>query len=91
MVKKTIDADYSASSKEIKSSHKGHKFRVGDRTSIIKHKNIFSKCYSGNWSKEIFGIVSVLRTNAWTYKIKDLKGEALIGRFYEKELLLSKL
>ena len=36
-------------------------------------------------------IDSVSKTNAWTYKIKDLNGEKIIGRFYEKELLLSKL
>ena len=32
-------------------------------------------------------IDSVLKTNPWTYKIKDLKGEKIIGSFYEKELL----
>ena len=32
----------------------------------------------------------VLKTNSWTYKIKDLTGEKIIGTFYEKELLLSK-
>ena len=89
--KKPIDADYSDLSKETESSHKGPKFKVGDRVRIIKYKNIFIKCYTENWSKEIFCTVSVLKTNAWTYKIKDLYGEALIGRFCEKELLLSKL
>ena len=32
---------------------------------------------------------SVLKTNPWTYKIKDLSREKIIGSFYEKELLLS--
>ena len=32
---------------------------------------------------------SVLKTNPWTYKIKDLNGEKMMGSFYEKELLLS--
>ena len=35
--------------------------------------------------------ISVLKTNPWTYKIKDQKEEKIIGSFYEKELLLSKL
>ena len=38
-----------------------------------------------------FCLNSVLKTNPWTYKIKDLKGEKIIGIFYEKELLQSKL
>ena len=32
-----------------------------------------------------------MKTNPLAYKIKDLNGEIIIGRFYEKELLLSKL
>ena len=30
-----------------------------------------------------------MKTNPWTYKIKDLNEEKNIGSFYEKELLLS--
>ena len=67
------------------------KFKVNDRVWITKHKNIFSKGYTENWSREIFIIDSVLKTNPWTYKLKDLNGEKIIGSFYEKELLLSKL
>ena len=33
----------------------------------------------------------VLKTNPWTYKIKDLNRETVIESFYEKELFLSKL
>ena len=47
--------------------------------------------YFGNWWKEIFVIDSVLQINPWPYKIKDLNEEKIIGSFYEKELLLSKL
>ena len=36
-------------------------------------------------------IDSVLKTNHWTYEIKNFNGETIIGSFYEKELLLSKL
>ena len=31
------------------------------------------------------------KTNPWTYKIKDLSEEKIIGGFYQKELFLSKL
>ena len=53
---------------------------------INKYKNIFSKGYAENWSREIFIINSVLKTNSWTYKIKDLNREKIIGSYYEKEL-----
>ena len=36
-------------------------------------------------------IDSVLETNPWTYNIKDISGEIIIGSIYEKQLLLSKL
>ena len=41
------------------------------------------KCYTENWSREIFIIDSVLKTNPYplTYKIKDLNGEKIIISF----------
>ena len=89
--KKSINADYSVLTDEIESSHNVPTFKVGDRIRITKYKNIFSKGYTENWTKEIFVIDSVLKTSPWTNKIKDLKRKTIIGRFYEKELLLSKL
>ena len=65
--------------------------KVNDRVRITKYKNIFSKDYTKNWSREIFIIDSVLITNLWTYKIKDLNREKIVGSFHEKELFLSKL
>ena len=58
-------------------------FKVNDKVRItklqnyriIKYKNIFSKGYTGDWSKEMFIIDSVLKTNYWTYKTKYLNGE----------------
>ena len=36
-------------------------------------------------------INSDLKTNPWTYEIKELNGEKITGSLYEKELLLSNL
>ena len=44
---------------------------VNDRVRITKYKNIFSKSYTKDWSREIFIIDSVLKTNPWTYNIKN--------------------
>ena len=73
------------------SSHKAPKFKVGDRVRITKYMNIFSKGYSNNWWIKIFVIDSVSKTNPWTCKMKDVNGETIVGSFYEKELLSSKL
>ena len=75
MAKKPIDPDYSASTEKIETNPKASILKVGDRVRITKYKNIFSKGYTKNWSKEIFMIDSLLKTNPWTYKIKDLNRE----------------
>ena len=62
------------------------KFKVGDHVRISKYKNIFTKGYTPNWSKEIFVIKEIKNTVPWTYVINDLNGEEIIGTFYEKEL-----
>ena len=82
--KETINADYSALTEKFETNHKAPKFKASDRLRIIKYKNIFSKGYTENWSREIFIIHSVLKTNPWTYKIKDLNREKIIGGFMKK-------
>ena len=79
---KPINNNYSALTEKVETNSKSSKFEVGDRVRNTKHKNIFCKGYTENWSKEIFVIDSVLKTNTWTYEIKDLNGEKIIESFY---------
>ena len=72
---------------KIETNPKAPQFKVNGRIRITKYKNIFSKGYTENWSREIFIMDCVLNTIPWTYKIKGLNGEKIIGSFYEKELL----
>ena len=65
---------------------KDPKFKIGDHIRISKYKNIFAKGYTPNWFEEVFVIKKVENTVSWTYIINDLKGEKIIGTFYEKEL-----
>ena len=51
---------------------KAPKFKCGDRVRITKHKSFSSKDCTEIWSKEIFVIHSVSKTDLWTYKIIDL-------------------
>ena len=41
------------------------------------------------WEKYLWLIL--LETVPWTHDVKDFHGETIIGSFYEKEFLLSKL
>ena len=61
--KKPINADYSALTEKIETNLKAPKFKVKDRVRITNYENIFSKVYTENWSREIFIIDSVLKTN----------------------------
>ena len=70
---------------------KRNKFKEGDRVKITKYKGHFEKGYTTKWTTEIFVIDKILNTNPYTYKIKDLKGEDIIGSFYENELQKTKL
>ena len=54
-------------------------------------KNIFAKGYTPNSSKEIFIVDKINDTVPYTYKLKDLNDEEIIGSFYDKELQKNKL
>ena len=77
------DNTYINADKEI--NDRDPKFKVGDRVRISKYKNISAIGYTPNWSEEVFVIKKVKNTVPWTYVINDLKGEEIMGTFYEKE------
>ena len=65
---------------------KDSRFKVGDRVRLSRYKNIFAKGYTPNWSKEIYIVDKVNDTVPYTYNLKDLNDEEIIGSFYDKEL-----
>ena len=67
-------------------NEKDSRFKVGDRVRISKLKNIFAKGYTPNWSKEICIVNKINDTVPYTYNIKDLNNEEIIGSFYDREL-----
>ena len=67
-------------------NEKDSRFKVGDRVRISRYKNIFAKGYTPNWSKEIFIVDKVNDTVPYTYNLKDLNDEEIIGSSYDKEL-----
>ena len=71
-------------------NEKDSKFKVGDRVRISTYKNIFAKGYAPNWSSEIFIVDKINDTKPYTYNLKDLNDEEIIGSFYDKELQKTK-
>ena len=72
-------------------NEKSTRFNVDDRVRISTFKNIFAKGYTPNWSREIFVINKISDTVPWTYSLKDLNGEEILGSFYDRELQKTKL
>ena len=70
---------------------KSARYNVGDRVRISKFKNIFAKGYTPNWSREIFIINKINDTVPYTYNLKDLNDEEIMGSFYDRELQKTKL
>ena len=72
-------------------NEKSARYNVGDKVRISKFKNIFAKVYTPNWSREIFIVNKINDTVPYTYNLKDLNDEEIIGRFYDRELQKTKL
>ena len=70
---------------------KDSRFNVGDRVRISKFKNIFAKEYTPDWSRKIFIVNKINDTVPYTYNLKDLNAEEIIGSFYDRELQKTKL
>ena len=62
------------------------KFKVGYQVRTSKHKIVFAKGYTQNWSDDVFVVSKINDTFPWIYKISDLNSEKIAGSFYEKEL-----
>ena len=70
----------------VENNDESPKSKVSDYVRISKYRNIFARCYKSNWSKEVSLIIKIKNTVLWKYVTKDLTGENIIGKFYEKEL-----
>ena len=65
-------------------NNKDPKVKIGDFVVIWKYKNILAKGYTPSWFEELFVIKKVENAVSWTYVISDIKGEEIVGTFYEK-------
>lgn len=67
------------------------KFKIGDRVRLSKYVDIFRNKFKTNWTKEIFIISEIHRSNVIYYKVVDENGEELKEGIYEEELQLTSL
>ena len=67
-----ISTDYFELTEETETNVKAFTLKVNDGVKITKCKNIFEKAYTESWSRKTFIMSFVLKSNALTYKIKDL-------------------
>ena len=65
------------------------KLKVGDYVRNADKRIIFSKGYTSIWNRGLFKVNEVLKTQQPTYKIEDINGEIIEGKYYEQELLKS--
>ena len=64
-----------------------HKFKVGDFVRITLRRPAFAREYGQRWTNEYFTIFKLFtRQRIPMYRIKDLKGEEILGTFYQNEL-----
>ena len=60
------------------------KFKVSNHVRITKHKSIFAKGSTQNWSEEILAVSKIKYTVPWTCLISEINGESVTVSFYEK-------
>ena len=67
------------------------KLKIGDYVRKADKRNIFPKGFTSNWNRELFKVNEILKTQPPTYKIEDMNGEIIEGKYYEQELLKCEL
>ena len=63
---------------------KDSKFKIADTVRLLKYKNIFSKAYVTNWSKDVF-VIKKVKTLCQGHMLSViLKANKLLERFMKK-------
>ena len=62
--------------------------KVGDLVRLSKIKKTFEKEARRNWTREIFRVVRVYKKTIPEYRLEDLQGEEILGKFLQQELQL---
>ena len=73
-------------------TNKKPKFKIDDLVRIsLKRRTLFDKPSANiKWSEQLYKIYKINKSNVITYQLKDMNDEIIKGRFYKKELQLTK-
>ena len=74
----------------VDSAHGKPKFKVSDKVRLSRVKGVFEQGYLPNWSEALYVVTEVKKTNPFTYVLKDMNDEMVLGSFYGEELQKSK-
>ena len=73
---------------EANKNKKPSKFTLGQFVKVFAKKNIFSRGFNQNVTKEYFQIYHIYRNlSKDRYYLKDLAGDKVLGSFYEEYLI----
>ena len=64
--------------------------KPGDRVRIVNVRDRFAKGCEESWSREVFQVLEVKKTNPLTYIVGDDDENRLPGGYYAQELLLAR-
>ena len=62
------------------------KLKVGDVVRLVRKRTAFEKGHYTKWTKELFTVNRINKTDPVTYGIEDYTGEPIKGKYYEQEL-----
>ena len=62
-------------------------FKFGDIVRISKYDLPLREGYKPQFTREVFEIVAIATRKLPTYTIKDVQGEVIQGKFFQKELI----
>ena len=64
--------------------------KISDIVRILKYKNILTKVYTSNWSRETFLIKKVKNIVPWTYVVNELNRVEIWWNFLCKRIVKKK-
>lgn len=65
-------------------------YKVNDVVQVARTKLLFEKAGTATFGEEQFIISEVVNTKPKTYRLVDLSGESIAGKYYAEELVLAK-
>ena len=85
--KKHVPSLLAITAKQTSAFSKKPRYTIGDFVRIAKPNLPFKKGYKQTYTDEVFEIERIPTTSPPTYSLIDAKGEKILGKFYELELI----